>query len=300
MFEGFEERRLTVEDAEIYLLVGGDGPPLLLLHGYPQTHATWRLVAPALARHFTLVIPDLRGYGESRGPAADPEGRHYSKRAMAGDMLAAMDALGFRQFHLAGHDRGGRVAYRLCLDRPERVWAFAGVDLVPTLEVWEAMDARAAIGAWHWPFLAQPAAVAETAVAAAPAAIVGSFLSGWAGSPEALAPEAVALYLAQFDKPEVVAATCADYRAGAGIDWQTDAEDRAAGRRLACPVLTLWGSRYLGDREPTPLTVWRRWAESVEGFALPCGHFLQEEAPDAVAEALSRFFLASGPARQQV
>ncbi len=294
MLEGFQEARFDLEDASIYLRHGGEGPPLLLLHGYPQTHITWRLVAPLLARHFTLVMPDLRGYGESRGPKPDPDNRAYDKRSMAGDMLAVMARLGHDRFFLAGHDRGGRVAYRLALDNPETVRAFAAVDIVPTIEVWEGMEAEGAIAAWHWPFLARPAALTEPVLARAKDSIITSFLTGWAGKPDALTPEAIAAYVAQFDKPEVIAGTCADYRAGATRDWEMDREDRAAGRRLACPVFAPWGSLYIGDAEPTPVTIWRRWAEQVEGHGMPCGHFLQEEMPEALAEAMTSFFLASG------
>ncbi|GAB5468226.1 MAG: alpha/beta hydrolase [Rhodospirillales bacterium] len=293
MLEGFETARLDLGAAEIHLRHGGEGPPLLLLHGYPQTHLTWRLVAPLLARHFTLVMPDLRGYGASSGPVPDAENRHYAKRAMAADMVAVMQRLGHERFALAGHDRGGRVAYRLCLDHPERVSAFAAVDVVPTIELWEGLDAASAIAAWHWPFLAQPAALTEPVLAAASETIIASFLRGWAGTPDALAPEAMAAYLAQFERPSVIAATCADYRAGATTDRADDAADRTAGKRIACPILTLWGRDYIGDAEPTPVTLWRRWADRVEGHSLPCGHFLQEEAPDTLAEAMIAFFLAN-------
>ena len=293
MLERFEERRIDLGEAQIYLRCGGAGPPLLLLHGYPQTHATWRLIAPRLAQHFALVIPDLRGYGESSGPTPDPDNVAYAKRTMALDMLRVMEKLGYSRFALAGHDRGGRVAYRLCLDHPERVSAFAAVDIVPTLEVWETMDAPGAIAAWHWPLLAQPGEIAEPVVAAAKDIIIASFLRRWAGRPDALNAAAISTYLAQFDKPEVIAATCADYRAGATLDWQHDREDRDSGRRLACPVLALWGRDYIGDAEPTPITLWRKWADRVEGRSLPCGHFLQEEQPDTVAAALSAFFLAN-------
>ncbi len=299
MLEDFEEARIGLDSASIYLRHGGEGPPLLLLHGYPQTHLTWRLLAPLLARHFTLVLPDLRGYGQSHGPTPDAANLAYSKRSMAADMVEVMEALGHSRFLLAGHDRGGRVAYRLCLDHPERVAAFAAVDVVPTIELWEAMGARGAIGAWHWPFLAQPAALTEAVLATAKRPIIESFLRNWAGRPDALEPAAIEAYLAQFERPGVIAATCADYRAGATTDWEHDAADRAAGKRLACPVLTLWGSDYIGDAEPTPVTIWRRWADAVEGHSLPCGHFLQEEMPDALAEAMITFFLAkSGPGHQ--
>lgn len=300
MFEGFRDTRIETDAASIYLRFGGEGPPLLLLHGYPQTHITWRLMAPLLAQHFTLVMPDLRGYGESRGPAPDPENRHYDKRTMAGDILTVMTELGHERFFLAGHDRGGRVAYRLALDHPERVKAFAAVDVVPTIEVWEGMDAEGAIAAWHWPFLARPAILTEPVLAGSDGKIFESFLRGWASTPDALAPEAIAAYLASFKKPEVIAASCADYRAGVTRDWEHDREDRAAGRRLACPVFAPWGSHYIGDGEPTPVTIWRRWADQVEGHGLPCGHFLQEEMPVALAEAMIAFFLASQGRTPQV
>ncbi|MEO1193956.1 MAG: alpha/beta hydrolase [Pseudomonadota bacterium] len=295
MLEDFESRTVTTEGAEIFLKTGGSGPPLLMLHGYPQTHITWRLVAPLLAEHFTLVLPDLRGYGQSRGPAPDAENQHYSKRTMAADMVTVMLALGHERFLLAGHDRGGRVAYRLCLDHPERVSAFAAIDVAPTIAVWEGMNAEAALDAWHWPFLAQPAAVAEPVIAAATEAVIGSFLRGWAGKPDGLTPEAIAAYLAQFEDPAVIAGTCADYRAGATIDWRHDAEDRAKGRRIACPILAHWGSLYLGEAEPTPVTNWKAWADEVTGGPFPCGHFLQEELPEVLAEALIPFFLANRP-----
>lgn len=291
MLEGFSERRIDSGEAEIYLRTGGSGPPLLLLHGYPQTHVVWHRVAPRLAERFTLVLPDLRGYGRSRGPGPDPAHRNHSKRAMAADMVAVMRALGFERFGLAGHDRGARVGYRLCLDHPERVSRFASLDVIPTLDTWEAMGADAALGAYHWPFLAVPAPLPETLIGHDPGFYLRHLVARWAGRPEAIAPEALADYLACFAEPSVIAATCEDYRAGAGLDRAHDRADREAGRRLACPVLVLWGRDYPAEGEASPLAIWRRWAAEVTGEGLEgCGHFLPEEAPDRVADALAAFF----------
>ena len=290
MLEAFAERRINSGDAEIYLRMGGKGPPLLLLHGYPQTHVIWHRVAPLLARDFTLVMPDLRGYGRSTGPEPDVEHRNYSKRAMARDMVAVMDVLGFEQFAVAGHDRGGRVGYRLCLDQPQRVTRYAALDIVPTLEVWEEMDADRALSTYHWQFLAVPAPVPERLIGADPAFYITHLLRRWAGRFEALDPQAVAAYVAQFSDPRVIAATCEDYRAGASIDRALDRADRDAGHKITCPVLALWGRGYKASASASPAVVWRRWADDVREVALDCGHFLVEEAPEASAAALADFF----------
>lgn len=293
MLDAFPERRIKLDEAEIYLRSGGSGPPLLLLHGYPQTHVIWHRVALRLAERFTLVMPDLRGYGRSRGPAPDPTHSHYSKRAMAADMVAVMQRLGFESFGLAGHDRGARVGYRLCLDHPERVTRYASLDVIPTLEVWEAMDADGALATYHWPFLAVPAPVPERLIGGDPDFYIRHLLERWAGDVAALDPAAVEDCLAQFRDPAVVAATCEDYRAGATLDREHDRQDRAAGRKISCPLLVLWGHDYLGHGGESPLDVWRRWADQVEGEGFEgCGHFLPEEAPDRTAEALLRFFRA--------
>ncbi len=292
MLDEFATRRITLSEAEIFLRIGGEGPPLLLLHGYPQTHFIWHRVAPRLARSFTLVMPDLRGYGRSKGPQPDPEHRGYSKRRMAEDMAAVMERLGFARFGLAGHDRGGRVGYRLCLDHPDRVERFAALDIVPTLEVWDEMDWRRALGTYHWPFLAVPAPLPERLIGAEPEFFVRHLIQRWAGRADALDPEAVADYVAQFRNPAVIAATCEDYRAGAGIDREDDLADRVAGRKIQCPVLVIWGRGYSASAH-SPAAVWRRWADHVEEAALDCGHFLAEEKPEACAEALVRFFGAS-------
>lgn len=291
MLEAFEEHRIALEQAEIYLRCGGSGPPLLLLHGYPQTHAIWNRIAPRMAERFTLVLPDLRGYGRSRGPVPDPAHRHYSKRAMAGDMVAVMQRLGFETFAVAGHDRGARVGYRLCLDHPERVTRYASLDVIPTLEVWEAMDADGALATYHWPFLAVPAPVPERLIGSDPDFYLRHLLERWAGDVAALDPVALEDCLTHFRDPKVIAATCADYRAGATLDREHDRQDRDAGRRVTCPLLVLWGRDYLGHGGESPLAVWRRWAEQVEGEGFEgCGHFLPEEDPDRTADALLRFF----------
>lgn len=289
MFEGFTERRISTGEAELFVRMGGAGPPLLLLHGYPQTHVAWHRAAPILARQFTLILPDLRGYGRSRGPAPDAEHRRYAKRAMAQDMAALMTALGFERFRLAGHDRGARVGYRLCLDRPARVERFAAIDIIPTLDMWEGMTADKALASYHWQFLAVPAPVPERLIGADPDFYIRHLLDRWAGRPGALDPAAVAAYLAQFRDPAVIAASCADYRAGATVDRADDAEDRRRGRKIACPVLVLWGRGYLSSKTGSPLAVWRNWADDVREVALDCGHFVAEEKPEEAAQALLSF-----------
>lgn len=287
MFDGFETERIEIGDCDLHVVIGGDGPPLLLLHGYPQTHVVWHAVAPRLAGRFTLVMPDLPGYGDSLGPEPDAENLAYAKRAMAETVIGLMAHLGHESFMLAGHDRGARVAYRLALDHPARVRKLVSLDTIPTIEVWESMDWQAAIGAFHWPLLAQPSPLAERLIGSDPEHFVGHLLDNWAGGPEALDPAARAHYLAAFRKPSVIAASCADYRAGAGIDVEHDLADRAAGRRLGCPLLILRGARY----QPDPLReIWLKWADEVTETAFDCGHFIAEEEPEDCAAAMERFF----------
>jgi haloacetate dehalogenase len=292
MFEGFTERRVSTGEAEIFVRIGGEGPPLLLLHGYPQTHVAWHRVAPILAPRFTLVLPDLRGYGRSRGPAPDAGHHRYSKRVMAQDIAALMTALGHERFRLAGHDRGARVGYRLCLDHSVRVERFAAIDIIPTLDVWEGITADRALAGYHWQFLAVPAPLPERLIGADPDFYVEHLLQRWAGRRDALDPQGVADYLGQFHDPAVIAATCADYRAGATVDRADDAEDRRNGRKIACPVLALWGRRYL---KTSPLATWRKWADDVREVALDCGHFVVEEKPEEAAEALLAFMSGRVP-----
>ena len=290
MFEGFEKRQIPVGDCVINLVSGGEGPPLLLLHGYPQTHVAWHAVAPMLAKHFTLIIPDLPGYGDSLGPEPDPEHLNYAKRTTARTLADLMAALGFERFSLAGHDRGGRVAYRMALDHPDRIDRLAVLDIVPTLDVWEAMNWEQALEAYHWPLLAQPAPLPERLIGQDPDFYIQHLLDRWIQDDHHLAPEAVAHYLGQFHKASVIAATCADYRAGASQDVAHDRADRAAGKRLACPLLVVWGRGYFLTTEKSPAEVWRDWAEDVSEAALECGHFVAEEQADACAAALQHFF----------
>jgi haloacetate dehalogenase len=290
MFDAFEKRRVRTGDADIFALTGGQGPPLLLLHGYPQQHVMWHRVAPRLAAGFSLVIPDLRGYGDSAGPAPDAQHLNYSKRAMAADMTGLMTALGHPRFSIAGHDRGGRVAYRLALDHPDRVVRLAVLDILPTFEVWQRMNNEAAMRSYHWLFLAQPAPLPERLIGLDPDFYLRHLLNRWAGSQEALDPAAVAEYARHFRKPSVIGATCEDYRAGASVDLEHDRADRAAGRRLSCRLLVLWGRRYLAGQAASPLDVWRQWAGDVREVALECGHFLAEEQPEACAAAMQEFF----------
>jgi haloacetate dehalogenase len=293
LYPGFASRKVAVGEAELFLRLGGEGPPLLLLHGYPQTHAAWHRVAPILARRFTLILPDLRGYGASRGPQPDDKHRNYAKRAMARDMAELMTALGHERFLLAGHDRGARVGFRLCLEHPDRVRRFAPIDIIPTLDVWEEMTADRALASYHWSFLALPAPVPERMIAADPDFYIGHLLARWAGRRDALDPRAVAAYFAQFHRASVIAATCEDYRAGASVDRVDDAEDLRLGRKIRCPILMVWGQGYLAAKTASPLAAWRRWGDDVREAAFPCGHFVAEEEPQACAAKLSEFFATS-------
>ena len=293
LYPGFAARRVATEGAEIFLRTGGAGPPLLLLHGYPQTHVCWHRIAPALARHFTLVIPDLRGYGESRGPAADDRHLAYSKRAMAADCVAVMADLGHRRFGVVSHDRGARVGYRLALDHPEKVERLATLDIVTTYDAWADMTKENAIGRFHWAFLARAAPFPETMIGAAPMVFLDYLLAQWTEKKDlsAFDPGALAHYRAAFARPEVIHATCEDYRAGATCDPAFDAEDLAAGRRIVMPMLALWGAQRKHGFVNRPLETWRAWCPQVRGEAIESGHFLAEEAPDATLAALLPFLL---------
>jgi haloacetate dehalogenase len=290
MFDGFTSKRIKTSGAEIALVQGGSGPPLLLIHGYPQTHAIWHKVAPRLAKQFTLVIPDLRGYGDSSKPPSDKEHLTYSKRAMAQDMVEVMRELGFERFQVAGHDRGGRVTYRLALDHPERVQRLATLDIIPTLEQFERVDRYGARAIFHWYFLAQPAPFPETLIGKDPDYYLNSSMTAWAGADSAFTPEALDAYRKAFRNPEVIRATCEDYRAGLTCDSKFDEADRAAGKKISAPMLALWGARGRLSRGPTTLDIWKNWASDVRGKGLDCGHFIPEEAPEALLEEFLGFF----------
>jgi haloacetate dehalogenase len=288
MFEGFALKRVAVAAGEVNLAMGGNGPPLLLLHGYPQTHAMWHKVAPALARSFTLVCPDLRGYGDSMKPASDATHGPYSKRAMAKDQAETMAALGFARFAVAGHDRGGRVAHRLALDHPHRVSRIAVLDICPTHAMYASTDKEFATAYYHWFFLIQKEPLPERLIGADPAFYLESKLGHWGRDPGAFTQEAKAEYIRCFRDPATIHATCEDYRAAAEIDLIHDEQD--LGRKLAMPLLALWGGKGLVGRRYDVLAEWRKRAADVRGRALPCGHFLPEEAPRETAQALLEFF----------
>jgi haloacetate dehalogenase len=288
MFEDFAAERIRIDDATLHVRIGGQGPALLLLHGFPQTHVIWHKIAPDLARDFTLVMPDLPGYGASIGPEPDPAHRHYAKRNTARIMARLMSKLGHERFLLAGHDRGGRVGFRFALDHPERVAAFAALDIVPTLSVWENMGWQQALATYHWQFLAVPAPVPEKMIGADPDFYLDHLIERWAGDAGRLDPAAREAYRVAYRNPAVIAASCADYRAGASTDITDDRETRDQGRRIACPVLALWG-HYLAEGVSV-IEAWRAWADDVRDRSLPCGHFLAEEEPAATAGALRDFF----------
>jgi haloacetate dehalogenase len=286
-FPGFEQRRIATSGAEINLVTGGRGPPLLLLHGYPQTHLLWRKIAPRLAEEFTLVIPDLRGYGDSSKPPAGAEQIAYSKRALAQDQAETMGALGFERFMVAGHDRGARVAHRLVRDHAERIDRVALLDIVPTLYRFETIDDKAARGSFHWFFLIQPGGLPERLIGAEAEFFLRHML-GLARSPDRLEPEVFADYLRCFSNPATIRATCDEYRAGAGIDLEHDRADRA--KKITMPLLVLWGKTSGQGSGYDMLSVWHDHANDVRGHAVDSGHFLPEDAPDPTCAALRRFF----------
>jgi len=284
MFDGFRLSTIDTGEATIPVRHGGTGPPLLLLHGNPQTHVMWHEVAPRLAERFTVVAADLRGYGDSSKPADAPDHAPHSKRAMARDQIAVMRQLGFERFFVAGHDRGGRCAYRMALDHPDVVEKLAVLDIIPTYEHYRRTDMRFAMAYWHWFFLAQPYPLPEQLIGADP---------DWyclRGRRHLFDPAALAEYLRCFRNPETRHAICEDYRAGATIDYRMDEADRAAGRRIACPVLALWAGRNPIHEAYDVLAVWRDWADDVRGRAFDCGHYLPEEAPEETLAAFFEFF----------
>ncbi len=294
-----EQATIQTGDTSIYVRSQGTGPPLLLLHGFPQTHQMWRGVAPALARRFTVVCADLRGYGSSGCPPSTPDHAPYAKRAMARDMVVVMEQLGFGQFSVGGHDRGGRVAYRMALDYPDRVTRLAVLDVLPAETVWARADARFALAFWPWSLFAQPAPLPERILVAAADAVVDDALGGW-GTPAAVFPAEVrAAYVDALRDSAHAHAVCEEYRAAATIDREHDAADRAAGRRIACPLLVMWSAHgALGTwygSEGGPVALWQDWADDVQGQPVDAGHFFPEEIPEQTADALAGFFAEVRP-----
>jgi haloacetate dehalogenase len=288
MFPGFTTRQVKANGTMVHVCCGGTGPPVLLLHGYPQTHVMWHRVAPALAWRFTVVCPDLRGYGDSGKPPGGPDHEGYSKRTMARDQVAVMAALGFGRFAVAGHDRGARVALRMALDHPGTVSRLAVLDIIPTRTIYQAIDQQHATAVWRYFFLTQPAGLPERLIGADPQYYLRYTLGEWCATPGALAPAAVAEYARCFTRA-AIHASCEDYRAGAGIDLAHDQAD--AGRPLPCPVLALWSKTGIGHAYDVR-QIWAQRAPDLRGRALDCGHFLAEERPGETAAELLAFLTA--------
>ena len=290
LFPAFAPRRIDAGAAQIHCIVGGRGPPLLLLHGYPQTHAMWHRVAPELARSYTVVCADLRGYGDSSKPDSDSTHAAYSKRAMASDMVEVMRALGFPRFRLAGHDRGGRVAHRLAVDHPDAVERVAVLDISPTRTMFGQTEQAFATAYYHWFFLIQPFDLPERMIGADPLFYLHRKLAGWSAGGGNFDPRAIAEYERCFSDPATIHATCEDYRAAATIDLEHDDADITAGRKVTCPLLALWGDKGVVHRLFDPINDWKQVAVDVRGRALASGHYLAEEAPEATGAALTEFF----------
>jgi haloacetate dehalogenase len=289
LFPGFTAHRIRTSETEIACVVGGNGPPVLMLHGYPQTHAMWHRVAPRFAHDHTVVCADLRGYGDSGKPASDATHAAYSKRAMARDMVELMRDLGHPRFRLVGHDRGGRVAHRLCLDHPDAVAQVVMLDISPTKTMYAHTDRAFATAYYHWFFLIQPYDLPERLIGADPVYYLRRKLGGWGTGLTHFDPRALAEYERCFTDPATIHATCEDYRAAASIDLEHDAD----GRRVACPLLVLWGERGIVHRFFHPLDDWGAIADDVQGRAMPAGHYLAEEVPDELLREIKAFFAAA-------
>ncbi|MBD2123745.1 alpha/beta fold hydrolase [Trichocoleus sp. FACHB-262] len=290
MFAQFQRLQMQTSSATINLLKSGNGYPILLLHGYPQTHVMWHKVAPQLAQDFTVVVSDLRGYGDSSKPEAEANHASYAKRVMAQDQVEVMQQLGYQEFYVVGHDRGARVAHRMALDYPQRIKKLAVLDIVPTYELYATTDQEFAKAYYHWFFLIQPYALPETLISANPEYFLRTCLESWSKNFSAFTPEALAEYIRCFSQPETIHATCEDYRAAASIDLVHDQAD--LDQKIMCPLLVLWGDQGIIGRKYSVLETWRTRAENVIGEAIASGHFLPEEAPEATYQALHKFLKA--------
>lgn len=293
MLQGFEHVGTTRNGVRLQARRAGRGAPLLLLHGHPQTHAMWHRVAPRLAQEFTVVLMDLRGYGDSGRPGPGAQSEAYSKREMASDALALMREQGFERFHVLAHDRGARVAHRLAVDHPQAVGRLMLLDIAPTLAMYRGTTEAFARAYWHWFFLIQPPPLPEALIASDPARYVRSVMGSRHAGLAAFAPEALAEYERCAGIPGTAEAICADYRAGAGIDLAHDEEDGAAGRKLTQPVRVLWGEHGAVGRNFDVLALWRERATDVTGQGLPCGHYVAEEAPELLLDHALTFFRSS-------
>ncbi len=294
MMDDFTPAEIQTAETSIFVRTKGSGPPILFLHGFPQTHLMWHGIAPLLAHHFTVVCADLRGYGRSGCPPSTHDHAPYAKRAMAQDMVDMMEQLGFASFSVVGHDRGGRVAYRMALDHPNRVDRLAVLDVLPTETVWEHADARFALDFWPWSLLAQPEPLPERILTVASEAIIDDALGGWGSPSSVFPPEVRTAYVQALADPRHAHAICEEYRAAATIDREHDRADRANGRRIICPLLVLWSTHGPLDtwyvEEGGPIALWRTCCDEVVGHALSAGHFFPEEIPQQTAGVLTHFF----------
>lgn len=288
LFEGFERNTVDTGEVTINYVTAGNGPPLLMLHGYPQTHSMWHRIAPALSRKFTVICADLRGYGDSGKPPSDESHIAYSKRQSRNDMVKLMDKLGFPKFNLVGHDRGARVAHRMCLDHADRIERVAILDIVPTYHIFSTADRRIATDYYHWFFLIQPEPFPEKMIGNDPLFYLHWTLGAWGTGLDVYDPEALKEYERCFCTPESIHATCEDYRAAASVDFRHDQEDIC--RKVECPMLVLWGKNGVMDRNYDVLGAWRARAKNVVGRAIEAGHFLAEEKPENTCAELERFF----------
>jgi haloacetate dehalogenase len=294
MFGGFETSAVDVGATTIFIRRKGSGRPLLLLHGFPQTHLMWHRVAPALADEFAVVCADLRGYGSSGKPPSTPDHAPYSKSVMALDMVRMMEAKGYSRFSVAGHDRGARVAYRMALDHPDRVERLAVLDIVPTGEALRRADVRLALDYWPWSLLAQPEPLPERLIMADPEIVVDDALGGWGSDRASFPPQVRAAYIEALRDAATVHAICEEYRAAATLDFARDMKDRDAGRRILCPVLVLWskgsGLDNWYEDDGGPLGIWGDWAVDVMGRAISGGHFFPEQSSAETISELRSFF----------
>ena len=297
---GFKSGKVAVNGVRISFHIGGTGPDLILLHGFPQNHMCWAEIAPRLAGSFRCIVPDLRGYGDSSMPPDDTGHTAYSKRNMARDIVGLMDGLGIHKARIIGHDRGARVAYRMALDHPSRVERLAVVEVVPTAEFWRRWDAELALNGYHWTFLAQPHPLPEKLIAADPEFFVRQTLASWtrSGTLDRFSPAALKSYTAQMQEPDRVAAMCADYRAGATTDRRIDEHDIAIGNRIEAPVRFIWSELGFPAKTGNPLGIWRSWCRDLSGEPVTdCGHFMMEENPDGFLNAVTGFLEVDLPER---
>lgn len=289
MFEGFDDLKIETRGTTINLVKGGEGPPLLLLHGYPQTHVMWHKIAPRLAQDFTVVAADLRGYGDSGKPHGDPEHLNYSKRAMAQDQVEVMGQLGFDSFLLVGHDRGARVSHRLTKDHPQRVRKLATLDIIPTHRMFQIVNKEMATNTYHWFFLIQPYDFPERVIGADADYFIRSRFERVKDAAKVFPPEAIEEYVRCFNDPAAIHGACEDYRAGASVDLAHDEADFE--QKVNCPHLALWSATGYVGRTQDVLQVWREYSTDVRGRSLPCGHYIAEELPDEAYQILKEFLL---------